>query len=85
MEGVHPFTDLIGGGEPQVEEDGLPHFFKERRASCNGRESLSFRSLRGGCDPQVEEDCSFTYLRIEGRLSSGRGILLYIFKETRIL
>ena len=33
VEDAHPFTDLIGGGEPQVKEDGLPHFFKERRAS----------------------------------------------------
>ena len=68
VEEAHPFTDLIGGGEPQVEEDGLPHFFKERRASCNGRESLSFRSLRGGWDPKVEEDCSFTCFRIGERL-----------------
>ena len=29
VEEAHPFNDLIGGGEPQVEEDGLPHFFKE--------------------------------------------------------
>jgi len=64
VEEAHPFTDLIGGGESQVEEDGLPHFFKERRASRNGGESLSLRSLRKGWAPKVEEDSSFTYLRI---------------------
>ena len=63
VEEAHPFTGLIGGGEPHVKEDELPHFFEERRASSHGGESL-----RKGCPPKVEEDSSFTYLRIGERL-----------------
>ena len=67
VEEAHPFTDLIGGRELQVEEDDLQHFFEERRASSNGGESLSLRSLRKRWPPKVEEDSSFTYLSIGER------------------